>query len=440
VVAELAGIDNTNAPVALPWKQSVCLLDLAKPMNGYALLHNPIVQDGQVYAVALGVPEWGAPEDSLQLLRVPLDGGTPAFLGRAKFPGLFPGNRADAVIRRSNRETNIMSGSMGYTMGWMRAACFGGGCYIAAPASGLNAEQGLGVYIFPTNGEPVLHLSTADGLPSDDVFALAFLDGVLYIGAGDSGHAGYLSSYDPRNKKITVLASSRRSEHLSPLDDQRPFLTLGFVSDSTRHRLIMALSSKTEPSPTNSLAITESMGIWSYSPATGEFKRLAPLRMPAYYKIPQLNNEWFGLADANMVAVKALNVMALFDLRDDRVISAYDFQEARTNAAMKFWLRPVPGYPGNRSLADGPFFLRNGWLFSARPFERMAMADGSSEQLPPLRTDYPFEPRQSLQLLDDGIHVLAADQISLWLLELKPESGRGDSQVRSGAAGKVPQQ
>ena len=285
----------------------------------------------------------------------------------------------------------------------------------------LFRSRGLGVYFFPTNGEPVLHLSTADGLPSDDIYALAFLDGVLYIGAGDNGHAGYLSSYDPRNKKITVLASSRRSEHVSPLDDQRPFFTLGFVTDSTRHRLIMALSSRTEPSRTNSPAITESRSIWSYSPATGEFKRLAPLRTPTYYNVASRNMMWFGLADTNTVAVKGLNMMALFDLRDDRLISVYDSWEARTNTAIKFWLRPVPGHPGSRDLADGPFFLRNGWFYSARPFERMAMADGRREEFLPLRTDYPFNPRESLQLLNDGKHVLAADQISLWLLELKPD-------------------
>ena len=439
LVAELAGTNNTSAAIASPWKQSVCLLDLAKPMNGYGLLHNPIVQDGQVYAIALGVPEWGAPEDSLQLLRVPLDGGMPAFLGRAKFSGLFPGDRASDLLRRINRETNTMSGSMGWTMGWVRAACFGGGCYIAAPASGLNAEQGLGVYFFPTNGEPVLHLSTADGLPSDNIYALAFLDGVLYIGADDSGHAGYLSSYDPRNKKITVLASSRRSEHLSPLDDQRPFFTLGFVTDSTRHRLIMALSSRAEPSPTNSHMITESMGIWSYSPATGEFKRLAPLRTPTYYNIASISRVWFGLANENTVAVKGPDMMALFDMRNDRLVSTSDSWESRTNVASRFWFRPLPGYPGNRTLADGPFFLRNGWFYSARPFERMALADGRREEFLPLRTDYPFNPRESLQLLDDGKHVLAADQISLWLLELKPDPAQasvGSDNDNSAVTGK----
>jgi hypothetical protein len=122
------------------------------------------------------------------------------------------------------------------------------------------------------------------------------------------------------------------------------------------------------------------------------------------------------------VAVKELFMMALFDFRSDRLIFAYNSQTARTNAAMRFWESPVPGVPGSTKLPGAPFFLRDGWFYSARPFERMAMADGRREELPPLRTDYPFQPRESLQLLDDGKHVLAADQISLWLLELKSES------------------
>jgi hypothetical protein len=47
-------------------------------------------------------------------------------------------------------------------------------------------------------------------------------------------------------------------------------------------------------------------------------------------------------------------------------------------------------------------------------------------------TSYRIVPaKESLQLLADGKHILAADQISVWLLELKPEPahasvGNGD--------------
>ena len=402
LVAELAGT-NTNVPAASLWKQSVCLLDLAKPMHGLAKLLKPLVQDEQVYAVALGLQEWGLPEDCLQLVRVSLAGGSPSFLGQTKFSVINPDDR-----------------KFGY--GFVRAACVGADCYFAA--------TGSGVFIFPTNGDPVLHLGTTNGLPSDDIHAVAFLNGKLYIGAGETDRGGYIASYDPDTRKIAVLASSRRSEHLSPFDDQPPFCAIGLTADPSRQRLLMAVSSDIIPN-VEPPDIAPCMGIWSYLPSTGEFKRLAPLRLlcePEWMR----DDAWFEMVDANTVALKGFRLMALFDLRNDRLISAYDPWEARTNAAIRFWERPTPGsrLSGSATLADGPFFLCNGWFYSAQPFERMALADGRREKLPPPRTDSPFEPAESLQLLADGKHILAADQISFWLLELKPQPA--DASVGNG--------
>jgi hypothetical protein len=413
LVAELAG-SNPNAPTASPWIQSVCLLDLATPVNGYAWLFKPVVQDGQVYAVALGFQQWGLPEDSLQLVRVPLAGGPPSFLGRAKFAMLgldldeFNNHFKYHLAHRLSREPSVMAAAYPF----VRAACVGAGCYFAATSSG--------VFIFPTNGGPVLQLNTTNGLPSDDVHAVAFLDGKLYIGSGEINRAGYIAAYDPDTRKVAILASSRRSEQISPFDDQPPFCTMGFAADPVRHRLLMAVSSDIIPNG-KIPDITPSMGIWNYLPATGEYKQLAPLLLPTRGAVWLQYDAWFGPADANTVAVKELFLMALFDLRNDRLLSVCGPKTARTNAAYALWRRPVPDVPGSTTLVNGPFFIRDGWFYSARPFERLSLADGRRETLSPLRTDYPFEPKESLQLLDDGKHVLAADEISLWRLELNPD-------------------
>jgi hypothetical protein len=98
----------------------------------------------------------------------------------------------------------------------------------------------------------------------------------------------------------------------------------------------------------------------------------------------------------------------------------------KTNAAVRFWQRDNSTYT---TAVEGPFMVRDGWLYSAQPFERRALSDGRQERLSPLRTDYPFEPGEALQLLDDGQQVLAADQISLWRLALPSEpatASRGD--------------
>ena len=409
VAGQLAGA-GASAPAPAPWKQEICLLDLATPINGFSWLFKPVVQDGQVFALALGLHDTGLPEDSLQLVRVPLRGGSPSFLGKARFTGIQQGNRPAGIPRGSQymapHETpgRVEVG---------RAACVGAGCYFAATCSG--------VFIFPTNGGPVLHLGTSNGLPSDDTHALAFLDGKLYLGAGETERDGYLASYVPATREVAILASSRRSVRLSPFDDGPPFYTLGLAPDPARHRLLLAVSTAVLPNG-RVPDITPGMGIWSYLPSTGEYMRLAPLRllpMPAVYI---QTYAWTGLADANTLAVKDLYTMALYDLRNDRLLSACDIATPITKASSALWPRPVPGSPGSFTLATGPFLLRDGWFYSARPFDRMALADGRREQFLPPRTDYPFEPKESLQLLDDGIHVLAADQFSLWLLELKPEA------------------
>lgn len=411
LAAELAGEQATkHPPPPLPRKRSVCLFDLAKPINGYAWVFKPVVQDGQVYAAALGFHEWGLPEDSLQLVRIPLEGGPPSFLGKSEI------SRIDWMNRRYVMERGPDS-RLADTSAWLdivRAACVGGGCYFAGTIAG--------VFIFPTNGGPVRHLGSTDGLPSEEIHAVAFLDGKLYIGGGGE-RDGYLASYAPVTCKVTILGSSRRSEHVSPFDDQPPYYTLCLVSDNPRHRLLMAFSSVIIP--TDRLPdITPCMGIWSYTPSTGEYQRLAPMRVCNMPRWLMHRQYWAGLVNTNTLATKEMRSLTLFDVPNNQLLSVYDPQAAQTGESRSPWQRPPPtpeSYPRAVISFDGPFLLREGWFYSARPFERMALANGIRQKLPPPRTDYPFEVRESLQLLDDGQRILVADQYSIWLLEPGPE-------------------
>lgn len=384
VASTNAQIAPTNIPAPAPWKQQVCLFDLTKPKNGLAWLFKPVVQDGQVFAVTLGLHQWGASEDNLQLVCVPLEGGAPSFLGRAKHTGFNWVNGPTVLQQGLESRLKYDAPDVG------RAACVGGGCHFAATSSG--------VFIFPTNGGPVAHLGATNGLPSDDTHAVAFLDGKLYISAGELGRDGYLAAYDLASQKIAVLASSRRREHISPFDDQPPFCAIGLYADPIRHRLFMAVSSlnprATIPAPrlasrTNQLVPAESMGIWSYLPSTGEYVRLAPLYIPNSAASLYLPNgpALVGLVDANTLVIKESFLLAVFDLRNARLLSAQGAWAGRAATTDTVWRSPIP-------------------------------------DLPPLLTDNQFEPKESPQLLDDGKHVLAADHYSLWLLELKPEAAQ----------------
>jgi hypothetical protein len=119
----------TNVPAPSPWKEKVCLFDLTAPHNGYAWLYKPVVQDGQVFALLLGFHEWGLTEDSLQLVRVPLEGGPPSFLGQAPITGMVWVNRP-YVLRRGPQSRLKDETPTTFDVG--RAACVGDGCYFAA--------------------------------------------------------------------------------------------------------------------------------------------------------------------------------------------------------------------------------------------------------------------------------------------------------------------
>ena len=166
------------------------------------------------------------------------------------------------------------------------------------------------------------------------------------------------------------------------------------------------------------------MGIWSYLPSTGEYTRLAPLRLVTGFTASASREfgPWAGLVNPNTLLVRSANGLATFDLSKDRILLATQSLLDKGNSPIALWQRTYRNNPGQSMLVSGPFFLRDGWFHSARPFGRMMMADGTTEQFPPLRTDYPIDLQESLQLLPDGKHVLAADQFSIWLLELNTDS------------------
>jgi hypothetical protein len=177
--------------------------------------------------------------------------------------------------------------------------------------------------------------------------------------------------------------------------------------------------------PTDRLPdITSCMGIWSYTPSTGEYQRLAPVRLCNLPRWLMHRQYWVGLVSSNVLATKEMRALNLFDLSDNHLLFVYDPSVAQKSATNSPWQPPppMPEYHLREVIPfDGPFLLRDGWFYAARPFARMAMADGERKELPPPRTDYPFEIKESLQLLDDGKHILVADQYSIWLLELEPE-------------------
>ena len=81
--------------------------------------------------------------------------------------------------------------------------------------------------------------------------AFTLLGGKLYGGIGELDQDGMFVSYDLKTSKIQVLASSRRKQKQSPLDDTAPFsIIISIWPDPPRDRVVFyAASSKWDARP-----------------------------------------------------------------------------------------------------------------------------------------------------------------------------------------------
>jgi hypothetical protein len=270
-----------------------------------------------------------------------------------------------------------------------------------------------------SEGTPQRYCST-NGLPSDNVHSLAFLNGQLYVGAGEVGRAGYLFEFEQRDGRVKMLASSRRPGSASPLDDGPPFYPAFLFADEARARLLMLAGFNTR----SALG-----GLWSYEPAAGRFTHVAPF----IANFPDIQTFWLwsGSTSRDMLAAAHLDVaLYLWDTRKDEFLLHVE-RRGRTNLAAAVW--PVQRKPTGANMQHAPAMLLNGWLWWANPFQRASITGRQVEDFPPFETKYPFAPSEALQLLDDGRRVLAADRFSIWLLELDSSEAAGESQT-----GRVP--
>ena len=419
-----------NRPDVARWKSTTRLLDWYHPANGFHWLLRPVLEGRTVYEVALGLKDLGSPEDTLQLLKIPLDGGPAENLshaGPADLEGLL--DLGDPLLKKQmaaylkDPDVAVRFASVGNLSSvsnsanrWMplrtACACLGGGRYFLGTAAS-------GLLIFPLKGGPVEHLSTSNGLPGDAVLSLAFLDGKLYIGASVSippvlrpfRDVGYIVSYDPETHQLETLASSRRSEHLSPFDDQPEFLPFSIQADPGRHRLILG---------------TTVGGFWSFTPVSDRFEQFTVLDLEQPPTFSHM--QWLARLDANKVGMMhQSNLTEAAGLNSRTNLTTYIFSVPGEETNRTIWRttamtgRPPP-------VATAQLLLIDGWLWSGTPFQRISYDTDKLETFPPVRSEYQFRATQGLQPLDEGKRLLAADEYSLWILEPSDSPAQNASQ------------
>jgi len=374
-------------PLPPAWREVRQLIDLAGAKKGLTRIFRPVVQCDLVYAAGFGTND----EDTgtfLQLLEIPLKDGTVKPLTKITV-------------------TNVAA----------RIACVDNDNYYLGTSRGI--------FIFPKSGETVAVLNQTSGLPSDEVKALACLDGKLYIGLGESG---YLVSYDIRNKQCEVLCSARRREQLSPFDNGPPLKIAILLADESKHRIVFltdqdggidsngyydALRMRTD---TNLdvfplIRAKARAGVFSYCPATREFKCIMPRHPTADFSALL----WAESVSDQQFTIAGIWGEALFDCATDKPILL-----SGICYAIGLW---GPSFHGRSFPVLAASFVQGNWVWTAsRPtgwespgYRRISLETGRIDNLSsPRQSDPGFVPDQCFRLIGSD-HALIGDQRGLWL-------------------------
>jgi hypothetical protein len=290
----------------------------------------------------------------------------------------------------------------------------------------LYCNADAGVFLFPTSGGPVITVDRLTaGLPARSFQAAALLEGTVYLAIGQVGHEGYLLSLNLKDRILRTLASSRRVSatsqagaggnaasailSASPFDDAPPLIAWYMQADPARHRIVMLVSNPAWPRGLS--------GWWDFSPASGQFKLLAPIDMT--HDTDRMSvGDWQSPCRKDCVAFSTrMNPAAVLDLAKDRIVP----------------MPPVPGAPhysgpinvpaGGRALGY-PMIPANDWIWGRFGRYRVVHTTGqkdsielqSYQPLTPENTQWGLWPRY-LEPVDDD-HVIIGDKGKLWLLHV----------------------
>ena len=393
-----------------PWTSVRNLLDLRNENLGLGWILKPIVRSNFVYAAVLCLKENGAAYDCIQLERVPLGSGPPVVVNQTRpsdLESFIPPDRK--VVKKWTNTLGTPSVVKGNQPLPFTVACLGEESYFLGSP--------MGVIGLPFGGAPPVRLCTTNGLPTDNVLGMAFLDGVLYVGLGQSG-AGYLLSWDVKKRSLATLASSRRAERLSPFDDHEEFMPCFLMADVARHRVLIASNNKGTNSP---LA-----GIWAFSPERGEFKRIFnPQDGPSVVNYAT----WVGrLNDDTLLFVETLNPVAQMDLRTDQVKKLNEPRSGRSGISL--WNLVASAQAISPVVLTPPqLYTWDGVIWRSNPFQRV-LRDGTADTLASPVPGYDFEAQEGLQPVDNGKRLMVADCRTIWVLDLPEQAS--ENQMSNG--------
>ena len=370
---------TASAPL---WREARSLFQIADYPD-LAALRKPLVADGFVYFPVIGQRDQ---KTFVQLVRIALSDGKPELLGKAPIS-----------------HTERYRGSLGQDA-VVNDACTTKEAILVAPASS-------GILAFDRKDQaPGRSITAKLGLPSENVQALAALDGKIYAGLA----GGYLVEIDPAADKLRMLASSRRKENLAPFDDGEEFHTPFLFADPERKRLLFLLYQRPKfiyyPAD-RAFPREQTNGLWEYRPDTGRFTKHFDLYWASL-------DAGVLMADGRLLLSCRTSALA-FDLKTDRTDLLWSTYATgpklpRESARSRDWFYPM----------GTPRLLLNGWLWTSSTFGRIALDQNRQEIFAYAYRhkdrDSPGASEALLQAAPDQL--IAADRDGLWLLHLKKET------------------
>ncbi len=361
----------------LPWSKATKVFDIGRFRNLLELATLTVIKDAAV-CIAVHLEDQ---HRELQLLRVPLSGSDATLLGRTEL------------------KLPVTSPLTFFATRFVTSMC-------VEKETLFVGTDGAGIVMFPLgNGSPS-RIGVDEGLPTNNIRSVAVLDGKIYAGVSE----GYLIAYDMAQKRCDVIASSRRKQKLSPLDDRKPFRVPMLIADPARKRIVFVIDDS----------------LWQLTPADGRFTQLFNIvAVDQGRSGPKLTSDsiiWTSPRRSDRVLISDMTRCIEIDLSRDQA---------------KLLHSPDHGvFPMTSSQ-----LVVDGFLWSGSPFARLSLDKHEHITLPaPDNGSENFYPHIGLEPLANGKQILAADARTIWRLEFR--EGEAPAEPRTveklGSAGASP--
>ncbi len=381
---------RTKLTFSAPWENQREIFNVST-VNGLHLIRNPILVDDVVYAVGFAPGEGKsgieARGDKVSMipLKIPLNGAPAKTLGKVEVNTGFMG------VQVSRRE--------GFVNALVQNVCYNDKTLFVG-------TRDQGIFEFSLRSKKISIINIASGLPSNFVQAFVVTDGVLYAALGEREKESYFIRYNLSSKRCDVLASNRRKQIQSPLDDRAPFDVRFLFSDAKRNRLLFII---------NEIKPKQLSGLWQLDLKTSQLNQMIQGGDP---ENSSGSIGWASELDPDHLLFSA-GITGVFKF--SRVTNTREMvYDARSSTQKEL---PQPNFPA---------LLLDNWLWLTHPWGRVSLHNKYFEPFPDLEeTDLLVLSRSKkeniirsleiFQLVNKNQQILVGTEKRLWLLDLKKE-------------------